>query len=378
MSAESTIRKLLATADVEVNGTRPWDIQVYNPALYDRVVRHTSLGLGEGYIDVWWGSEDIAELINRVTGLRLEDQLPLSWEVIKLGITSRLFNRQDRRGAKEVATTHYDLPPEFFRMMYCDDRITGSCGYWKTATNLDEAQEAKLDLVCRKLKLKPGQRVLDIGCGWGSFMGYAAEKYGVECEGVTISKEQGDYANKRYNQLPVRAHVQDYRDYEGKVDRIASMGMFEHVGTKNYRDYFKMARRCLPEDGLFVLHTIWTNTPTPHTEPYIDKYIFPNGVIPTVGQITTACHGLFAVLHLENFGAYYDRTLLAWCEGLRRHREEIVAMYGERFFRTQEFYLLACAGGFRSGNISVGQIVLSPHGVKKDVYEIDPPRLEHA
>jgi cyclopropane-fatty-acyl-phospholipid synthase len=195
-------------------------------------------------------------------------------------------------------------------------------------------------------------------------MGFAAERYDARCVGVTISREQVAYGRRRYADLPVEFQLKDYRDFVGKADHVVSMGMFEHVGPKNYRRYFEAARRTLAEDGLFLLHTIWANERHAAIEPWLDKYIFPNGVLPTVGQIASAVEGLFVIEDVENFGADYDRTLMAWRAKFQSNRTAVASKYGERFCRMWDYYLLCCAGGFRSRRISVGQFVLSPAGVR--------------
>jgi len=368
MNAESVARDLLSKAHIEIDGRNPWDIKVHNEALYGRVIARGSLGLGEAYMDGWFSCERLDEFFARAVGARLSRQLPMSVNVALLVAKSKLQNRQSRRLAREVAKVHYDLPVDVFEATF-DTRLTGSCGYWPRAETLDESQDAKLDLICRKLGVKSGQRVFDIGCGWGAFMGFAAERYGARCTGVTISKEQVEYGRKRYAGLPVEPRLEDYRDYKGEpFDHVASMGMFEHVGPKNYRVYFENARRLLRQDGLFVLHTIWSNDPG-SLDPWIDKYIFPNGALPTIGQIGTAVHGLFVVEDVHNFGSDYDKTLMAWNEKFQKNRAAVSTLMakrghdGERFCRMWEYYLLCCAGGFRSREISVGQLVLSPRGV---------------
>jgi len=263
-----------------------------------------------------------------------------------------------------VADVHYDLPIDIFEATF-DGRLTGSCGYWKSACTLDDAQDAKLDLVCRKIGLRSGETVLDIGCGWGAFMGYAAERYGADCMGVTISPEQVKYARQRYAGMRVEPLLKDYRDYDGPAAKhVVSMGMFEHVGTKNYRAYFECAHRSLDPDGIFLLHTIWENERYPTIDPWQDKYIFPNGDLPSVGEITTAVEGLFVIEDVHNFGPYYDTTLMAWNEKFQSNRVAIAQKHGERFCRMWEYYLLQNAGAFRSRHISVGQFVLSPKGVR--------------
>jgi cyclopropane-fatty-acyl-phospholipid synthase len=368
MNQETVARDLLSRAGIEINGPNPWDIQVHNKALYARVVANGSLGLGEAYMDGWFACERLDEFFARAVDARLSQQIRVSVNLAWLVARSKLQNRQTRRLARQVAEVHYDLPVEVFEATF-DSRLTGSCGYWKAARTLDEAQDHKLDLICRKIGLRAGQRVLDIGCGWGAFMGFAAERYGANCAGVTVSKEQVDYARKRYAGLAVESRLEDYRDIaDGPFDHVASMGMFEHVGPKNYRAYFECARRLIREDGLFLLHTIWSNEPSP-LDPWIDKYIFPNGALPTIGQIGTAVHSLFVVEDAHNFGPDYDKTLMAWNTKFQSNRGAIAALMsgkgqdGERFCRMWEYYLLSCAGGFRSREISVGQLVLSPRGV---------------
>jgi cyclopropane-fatty-acyl-phospholipid synthase len=362
MNAKDLLQGLLARADVQVNGTRPWDIQVHDQRLFTRVLAEGSLGLGEAYMDGWWDCGQLDEFFHKVVDADLGRYLRLTPAAAWLTLKSWLQNRQDRRRAFEVAKVHYDLDVDVFEATF-DQRLTGSCAYWKGANDLDQAQEAKLDLICRKVGLKRGQRVLDIGCGWGAFMGFAAERYGASCVGVTVSRLQVDYVRRRYAGMPVEAQLKDYRAFEGEVDSIVSMGMFEHVGPKNYRTYFRKARQVLRKGGLFVLHTIWSNEPGPAIEPWLNKYVFPNGVLPTVGQIGKAVEGLFVVENVENFGAYYDRTLMAWRGNFADHWTPMAAKYGERFCRMWDYYLSCCAGGFRSRRISVGQFVLSPQGV---------------
>ncbi len=362
MSAETVIARLLTVADIEIDGERPWDMQVHNRDLFARVLAHGSLGLGEAYMDGWWDCEQLDEFFTRIVGADLGKRLRLTPHLAWLLLKSRLLNRQNARRAWTVADTHYNLDLDIFESTF-DRRLTGSCGYWRDTEDLDTAQEAKLDLVCRKIGLKSGQRVLDVGCGWGAFMGFAAERYGAECVGVTVSSEQEAYVQRRYAHLPVEVQLKDYRNFDGKAQHVVSMGMFEHVGPKNYASYFRVVRRALADDGLFLLHTIWSNEAQPAIDPWLDKYIFPNGVLPTVGQISRAVEGLFVVEDVENFGADYDRTLMAWCKKFQTNRSRLAEAHGERFCRMWEYYLLCCAGGFRSRRISVGQLVLSPNGV---------------
>lgn len=364
--AQQLVRSLLDRAGLALNGPNPWDIRVRDPRIFERVAVRGSIGLGEAYMQGLWDCPRLDELFARIVSARLDRYFRTSPRLLWLALRSRLQNLQTKARVWRAADVHYDLPLEVFEATF-DRRLTGSCAIWSAATDLDSAQEAKLDLVCRKLGLESGakaSRIWDIGCGWGAFMGFAAEKYGASCVGVTISKEQQKYVAGRYADLPVEARLEDYRDFDGTADHIVSMGMFEHVGPKNYRTYFGKARRCLRPGGVFVLHTIWSNQRNSHIDPWIDKYIFPHGVLPSVGQIAKAVEGLFVIEDVHNFGADYDRTLMAWNEKFQRHRGDIAAKLGEEFCRMWEYYLLSCAGGFRARAINVGQFVLSPSGVR--------------
>jgi cyclopropane-fatty-acyl-phospholipid synthase len=239
-----------------------------------------------------------------------------------------------------------------------------TCGYWKDANNLDEAQDAKFDLICRKLGLKKGMTLLDIGCGWGELLLHAQKQYGAKVTGITISKEHLAYMEKYHTNLEVLEI--DYRKLKGrKFDRIASVGMFEHVGPKNYTDYFKSVSNMLEEDGLHLLHTISTDKNTHHAgDAWISKYIFPGGQLPSTKQIGKSIDGVFLLEDWQNFGIYYDKTLMAWMHNFDNAWPDLKDKYGERFYRMWRFYLLICAGMFRNRRTNLWQIVLSKNGVK--------------
>lgn len=361
-ASEHFIEALLEKADIQVNGSRPWDIQVHSPELFDRVIAHANLGLGESYMDGLWDCERLDQFFDRALSARLDQYIRPS-RLLLYYLRARLMNLQNSKRAWQVGERHYDLGNDFYATML-DPRMTYTCGFWKHAKTLEQAQEAKLDMICRKLELKPGMHVLDIGCGWGSFMGYASEHYGVKCVGVTISKEQMRWAQERYSNLGLEFHLQDYREVHGRFDRIVSVGMFEHVGRRNHRTYMQVAERCLEDHGLFLLHTIGKNVRHSVTDPWIDRYIFPNGDLPSIGQIGDAAAGLFVTEDLHNFGADYDRTLMAWHANFEaawpRFREQL----GERFYRMWRYYLLSCAGAFRARDIQLWQWVFSRHGVR--------------
>lgn len=360
----AVIRELLARADVKIDGGRPWDLQVRDPRAIRRILALGNLGLGESYMAGWVHIPAVDQFIDRVMRARLDESVGHSWHVIWHSLMARLFNHQSPVRAWEVGQRHYDLGNDFYRNML-DQRMTYTCAYWSDeATTLDAAQEAKLDMICRKLDLQPGQRVLDIGCGWGSFMRYAAEHYGVTCVGVTVSKEQVALGRELCAGLPVTFRLQDYRELNEQFDKIVSIGMFEHVGHKNYGTYMDVARRCLKPDGLFLLHTIASGDPVPMPDEWIDKYIFPNGELPSYGQIVDAAGSRFVIEDLHNFGADYDRTLMAWHENFSKAWPQYRDQFGETFERMWRYYLLSCAGAFRARRIHLLQWVLSANGVR--------------
>ena len=354
-------QELLGKASIQINGGRPWDMQLMAPGVFERAFSKGNLGLGEAYMDGAWNAKNLDEFFARLLATKLTDQIqPL--RMLGHVLAARLFNKQDMHRAKQVGKVHYDLGNDFYAAML-DSRMTYTCGYWANAKSLEDAQEAKLDLICRKLELQPGMRVLDIGCGWGSFMAYAAEKYGVQCVGVSISKEQVNWAQQRYASLPLEFRLQDYRELNEPFDAIASVGMFEHVGRKNYRTYMEVAHKCLNPGGLFLLHTIGKNMRKSAPDPWIDKYIFPNGDLPSIGQIGDALDNLFVVEDLHNFGADYDKTLMAWFARFDAAWPQFEEALGPRFYRMWCYYLLSCAGAFRARDIQLWQWVLSKEGV---------------
>jgi cyclopropane-fatty-acyl-phospholipid synthase len=353
--------EILQAAQIQINGAHPWDMQLHDPNVLVQAISRGNLGLGEAYMDGGWDAAQLDEFFCRLLRTRLTDHIQ-PWRLLFHALSTRLLNRQNSSRAWQVGEVHYDLGNEFYAAML-DPRLTYTCGYWEHASTLAEAQEAKLDLICRKLGLQPGMRVLDIGCGWGSFMSYAAEHYGVECVGVSISKEQVEWAQQRYPHLKLEFRLQDYRDLNERFDRIASVGMFEHVGRRNHRTYMEVAHRCLHDDGLFLLHTIGKNVRNSVPDPWVDKYIFPNGDLPSLGQVGDAVDGLFVVEDLHNFGADYDKTLMAWHANFEAAWPRFAASLGERFYRMWRYYLLSCAGAFRARDIQLWQYVLSKKGV---------------
>lgn len=361
---KQAIEKILRGADVRIGGSRPWDIQVRNPDFYNRVLAGGSLALGESYMDAWWDCDALDQLFDNILSARLDKTVKKSMYLISAVIRSKLFNPQRSSKAFEIGKRHYDIGNDLFCLML-DKGLNYSCGYWHKATSLEEAQKDKLDLICRKIGLSPGMKVLDIGCGWGSFAKYAAETYGAEVLGITVSKEQVKLTRECCDGLPVRIELRDYRELDETFDRIVSVGMFEHVGAKNYREYMTVVHQCLKPDGLFLLHTIGGNSSTFKTDPWIGKYIFPNSMLPSARQITTAAEGLFVQEDWHSFGHYYDKTLMAWYQNFTENWSRIKKNYDERFFRMWSYYLLSCAGSFRARRNQLWQIVFSKNGLRK-------------
>jgi len=360
------VSELLGRAGITINGSSPEDIQVKNPHFFKRVLQEGSLGLGESYMDGWWDCDRLDIFFNNVLRAGLENQLPHHLKDTLRIAGARLFNLQSKRRAWIVGKEHYDLGNDLFSRML-DPQMQYSCAYWKDATTLADAQLAKLKLICEKLQLQPGMRVLDIGCGWGGLAQYMAQHYGVSVVGVTISAEQQKMAQERCQDLDVTILLQDYRDLNEQFDRIVSVGMFEHVGPKNYATYFEVVDRNLKPDGLFLLHTIGSNKTDHHVDPWINKYIFPNGCLPSVRQIATASEPHFVMEDWHNFGADYDKTLMAWHSRFQTAWPEIAGNYSDRFKRMFSYYLNACAGAFRARDIQLWQVVFSrgaEHGLR--------------
>jgi cyclopropane-fatty-acyl-phospholipid synthase len=357
------VEEILELAGIKINGSNPWDIQIHNDNFYKRVITDAELGLGEAYMDGWWDAEKIDELIFKIVRAQIDKKIKQNIsKIIQLAIV-RVLNQQSKRRAFIIGEKHYDLGNDLFQNML-DKRMNYSCAYWKNASNLDEAQENKLDLICRKIYLKPGMRVLDIGCGWGAFGKYAAEKYNVDVVGITVSKEQVELGRKLCKGLPVEFRLTDYRDMNEKFDRIVSVGMIEHVGYKNYNTFFEVANKCLNDDGLFLLHTIGSIKSQKAIESWTNKYIFPNSVVPSVAQLGKAIEPFLVMEDWHNFGTDYDKTLMIWHENFVNNWGKIKSQYSERFFRMWKYFLLSAAGQFRSRRLNqLWQIVLSKNGV---------------
>jgi cyclopropane-fatty-acyl-phospholipid synthase len=367
---EEIVRGLLEQAGIAIEGPNPWDIRVHDRRWYRRVLRDRNLGLGESYMDGWWDCGRIDEMIYRLLRGGLEEKVRAGLAYIVRFLPSVLFNRQSKSRAGIIARRHYDLGNDLF-FSFLDDCRQYSCGYFKDTDDLDQAQRHKMELICRKLNLSATDHLLDIGCGWGGLARYASERIGCAVTAVNISREQLRFAREFCKGLQVHFQDRDYRALEGRFDKIVSAGMFEHVGRKNYRTFMKVVRRCLKGDGIFLLHTIGGNTSRTGCDPWVERYIFPNGMLPSTAQIARAAEGLFVIEDWHNMAPHYDRTLMAWNANFQKAWPRLQAQYDERFKRMWEYYLLSFAGAFRARSIQVWQIVMTPYGTGA----AQPPRL---
>ncbi len=361
--AKTIMLELLNSANIAVNGKNAWDIQVHNENFYSKALHEGALGLGESYMDQWWDCPALDQFFERLISANIESKIKTNLRIKFKFILSKFLNLQTKQRSREVGRKHYDLGNDLFKNML-DSRMNYTCGFWHNTDNLESAQLNKLNLTCQKLNLKPGMRILDIGCGWGGLAKYAAENFGVEVVGITISQQQYEYAKENCHNLPIEIRLQDYRDLNEKFDRIVSLGMFEHVGHSNYKTYMNIVNNCLNDDGIFLLHTIGNNITTTQANEWINQYIFPNGMLPSIMQISLATEKLFVMEDWHNFGADYDKTLIAWQANFIEHWEQLKHHYDERFFRMWNFYLLSSAAAFRVRDIQLWQIVFSKKGIR--------------
>ncbi len=358
-----TVRNVLKNACIEVNGNNPWDIQVHDERWYKRVWSEKSLGLGESYMDGWWDCERIDEMIYRLLSSGLERKVSGNVRYLIRFLPAVLLNLQSKMRCRVIADKHYDLGNDLF-FSFLDPHLQYSCGFFKNTRDLGKAQQEKMDLIARKLHLESHDHVLDIGSGWGGLDRYFAEHYGCRVTGVNISREQLSYAEEFCRDLPVDFIDQDYREITGRYDKLVSVGMFEHVGFKNYQTFMQVAYDCMKKDGIFLLHTIGSNRSRRGCDPWISKYIFPNGMLPSMAQIARAAEGLFVLEDVHNLGPHYDKTLMAWNRNFQEAWPGLSAensSYDLRFKRMWEYYLLSCAGAFRSRYIQLWQVVFTRH-----------------
>ncbi len=358
--AREKLAQLLGDTGIRLDGANPWDPAIHDDRVFGRILRAGMLGAGEAYVDGDWDCVALDELAARLARLGLDQKIGALWRDVGEWLVARFVNRQRGRSAIANGRAHYDIGDDLYAAMLGSTMVY-SCGYWAKAANLDDAQRAKHELVCAKLELHAGQTLLDVGCGYGELARHAAAEHGVRVVGVTVSHHQAQHARRRCAGLPVEIQELDYRDIHGRFDRIVSIGMLEHVGLRNYERFFAQMRRLLAPDGLFLLHSIgsWRDSPT--FDPWLERYIFPGAMLPSALQIARALDGKLVIEDWQNFGADYDRTLLAWHTNFERAWPSLVH-YGERFQRMWRYYLLVSAGAFRARRNQVWQLVLCQDG----------------
>ncbi len=364
MNLESKYQKILAKGDIKINGTRAWDIKVNNSKLWRRLLFNGYLGFGEAYMAGWFDVDHLDEFFYRLTRSITKEANTISARGIFFKFIFSVLNLQTKKRTFKVSKMHYDIGNSLYQKML-GKTMAYTCGYWKNANSLEEAQEAKFDLIAKKLMLKPGMKILDIGCGFGSMMAFLAKKYDVTVLGITISTKQEEYINRNYKDLPIKVKVMDYRSIRGKFDRIYSIGMFEHVGYKNYKTYMEVCCRALKNNGLMLLHTIGDSVSNYNTNAWVEKYIFPNSMIPSLSQISKSTENLFVIEDIQNFGYDYHKTLMAWYKNFNHNWQFLKTKYDDSFYRMWSYYLLSCAGAFRGRYLQLFQIVMSPNGVEK-------------
>lgn len=359
--ARDVCLSLLERAGVPLDGDEPFALRVHDERLWDRVLAERNLGLGEAYMDGWWDCDALDQLFTRLLAGGIDEAVRPSLRLLTGVAHATLVNRQSVRRAARNARHHYDIGNDLYERML-DKRMVYSCGYWHTAEDLDTAQEAKLDLVCRKLQLEPGVRLLDIGCGWGGLAQFAAERYGAHVVGISPAANQVAVARRRTAGLPVEIRQCDYREVRGSFDRIVSIGMVEHVGPRNLRRFFDACDALLAHDGLMLHHLIGSTVSQRRVDPWFDRYIFPGGVLPSLAQLGRAAEPRWVVEDVHNFGPDYDRTLMAWHANVEAAWPHLPA-YDERFRRMWRYYLLTCAAGFRVRQLQLWQVVLRRKGL---------------
>ena len=351
---------VFAESDIRVDNDLPWSPRIHDERVFGRILRGGMLAVGESYVDGDWDCPALDELAARFNRLGLDQMVGSIGRGLADAVNHRLVNRQRVRAAFANGRAHYDRGDDLYAAMLGDTMVY-SCGYWNHATTLDEAQRAKLDLICAKLELRERQSVLDVGCGYGELARHASSRYGAHVVGATVSHNQAEHARKRCAGLPVKIEEADYRSLHGRFDRIVSVGMFEHVGSRNYERFFTHMRRLLAPDGLFLLHTIGTSGDKPSLDPWLDRHVFPGAMLPSAVGLTEAIDGKFVIEDWQNIGADYDKTLMAWYDNFDRAWPSLLH-YGQRFYRAWRYYLLTSAGSFRARRNQVWQLVLSPHG----------------
>jgi cyclopropane-fatty-acyl-phospholipid synthase len=366
---------LLEGTGVRVGGGRPWDIRVNDDRLYRRALRG-SLGIGESYMDGDWDCDALDEMFRRVLGSGAQHRPLVRAAGALKALQSRLTNLQTKRRSRAVAEEHYDIDHRMYAH-FLGPWNQYTCCFFDGTTDLERAEVIKLEMLCDKLELKAGDRLLDIGCGWGGFAKYAAQTRGCEVTGISLSDEQIRYAVDYTKGLPVTIRKLDYRDLPDSglppFDKISIVGMIEHVGYKNYAPLMGVVHQMLKPDGLFLLHTIGNCEKTIVVDPWIEKYIFRNSMAPAMSQLSDAAEGKFVIEDWENYGHHYVPTLQSWYDRFNANWDRIRAIpakrpFDERFRRLWNYYLMSCKAAFEVEKLHLWQLVMTRIQSGRGVY----------
>ncbi len=334
-------------------------MRLTDPTLYRSLFFNPELAAGEAYMDGRMSFENstLRDFLTLFSVNRLSlGSYPLQKVLRTVSRGLKRFQQANPIGkAQKNVAHHYDIGNDFYRL-FLDRGMQYSCAYFTSDDNtLEEAQQNKLRLIASKLDLKPGQKVLDIGCGWGDMALYLGRMADVQVVGVTLSKEQCKLANEKAKALGladrVRFELRDYRDLTERFDRIVSVGMFEHVGVHHYGEYFAKVNELLTDTGVMLLHSIGHMSPPGTASPWLRKYIFPGAYSPALSEVFTAVEqNSLWVTDLEFLRVHYAKTLAHWVSRFEANRAKVAEMYDERFCRMWEFYLISCEMMFRTGS----------------------------
>jgi cyclopropane-fatty-acyl-phospholipid synthase len=339
---------------------------IHDESALQRIARDWEFELGETYIKGAWdaGKEGLRDLLEVLRSNFAVQQVP-RW-LRPLGAFLQQWNKVAR--SYDNVAQHYDVPESVFRL-FLDKELFYSCAYFTSDTlSIDEAQQAKAQHIARKLLIKPGDKILDIGCGWGSMVFHLAKHFDCEVTGITLSREQLAVAKQEQQKRGVRNvkfELCDYREHQGRYDRIVSIGMFEHVGRPFHREYFRTIKRLLKQDGAALVHTIGRSGPPGVTNPWIRRHIFPGDSTPALSELATAVEAQRLLLaDVEVWRLHYAQTLQHWYQRFQQQRQQISSLMSEEFCRTLEFYFTACEAAFRFSDLVVYQLQLAcQHGV---------------
>lgn len=340
------------------------DIVIHDNSAYKDFVIRGSLGFGESYMFKKWDSPHLDVVIANIIRSGIHESRWFGTLIhAGLWIKSTLKNLQNRHYAPLLAETHYNAGNHLFKS-FLDPNMIYTCAYFKNTDDLSQAQLNKIKVVGNKLNLKPGEKVLDIGCGWGGTARILAEMFDVEVTGISDASEMVNYANKHNAGDRVKFIKTDYRNAKGRYNKIYNVGFLEAVGPKNYRRFMQQVYDMLEDDGIFLTHTIMGQKSTNRGDPWLDKYIFPNGVLPSHQQIKRSVKKLFAIRDFESFGHYYEITLDHWRSNLNKNWEPIKAKFDnpDAFKRMMDFYFLSCKAAFHTNLIDLGQYVFTKSG----------------